>query len=109
MGRLTRAAQFEDIIIKTGEAGQVTRVQDVARVELGARDYGTAMYLGSKPTVGMGIFQLPESNALETKAAVVRAMEALKQRFPAGLDYRVVYDTTVFVEESMAAVFQTLL
>lgn len=103
------AAQFEDIIIKTGEAGQVTRVRDVARVELGARDYGTAMYLGSKPTVGMGIFQLPGSNALETKAAVVRTMEALKQRFPAGLDYRVVYDTTVFVEESMATVFQTLL
>jgi multidrug efflux pump len=107
-GRLATEQQFGDIILKTGEAGQVTYLKDIARVELGARDYGASTYLDGRPAVGIGIFQLPGSNALETKKAVVQAMEQLKQRFPEGLDYRIVYDTTVFVQESIVAVITTL-
>jgi multidrug efflux pump len=107
-GRLVEAGEFADIIVKTGAQGQVTRLKDVARVDLGAKDYSSITYLDGKPTAGIGIFQLPGSNALETKEAVMAAMESLKARFPEGLDYRIVFDTTVFVEESIAAVAQTL-
>jgi len=108
MGRLTDESQFGDIIIKTGKDGQVTRLKDVARIELGAKDYSSSLNLDGKPTVGLAIFQLPGSNAIDTKKAVVDAMEKLKQRFPEGLDYVLVYDTVVFVTKSIAAVVQTL-
>ena len=108
MGRLTDESQFGDIIIKTGQDGQVTRLRDVARIELGAKDYSSSLNLDGKPTVGLAIFQLPGSNAIDTKKAVVDAMEKLKQRFPEGLDYLIVYDTVVFVTQSIAAVVETL-
>ncbi|MDV3242913.1 MAG: efflux RND transporter permease subunit, partial [Methylocaldum sp.] len=108
MGRLTDESQFGDIIIKTGKDGQVTRLKDVARIELGAKDYSSSLNLDGKATVGVAIFQLPGSNAIETKKAVVEAMEKLKQRFPEGLDYLLVYDTVVFVTQSIAAVVETL-
>lgn len=108
-GRLTTEEEFSDIIIKTGSDGQVTRVGDVARVELGARDYGANLYLSGEPTIGMGVFQLPGTNALETKRALAAAMETLKTHFPQGLDYRIIYDTTIFVEQSIRAVVHTLL
>lgn len=108
MGRLMDEAQFGDIIIKTGKDGQVTRLKDVARIELGAKDYSSSLKLDGTPTVGIAIFQLPGSNAIETKEAVVEAMEKLKLRFPEGLDYLLVYDTVVFVTQSIAAVVQTL-
>ncbi len=108
MGRLMDEAQFGDIVIKTGKDGQVTRLKDVARIELGAKDYSSSLKLDGTPTVGIAIFQLPGSNAIETKEAVVEAMEKLKLRFPEGLDYLLVYDTVVFVTQSIAAVVQTL-
>ncbi|MDD5410159.1 MAG: multidrug efflux RND transporter permease subunit [Methylobacter sp.] len=108
MGRLMEAEQFADIVIKKGADGQVTRLKDVARIELGAKDYNSALFLDGEPTVGLAIFQLPGSNALETKKAVVDTMEKLKRRFPEGLDYNMVYDTVVFVQQSINAVAKTL-
>ncbi|MDP1666538.1 MAG: efflux RND transporter permease subunit [Methylobacter sp.] len=107
-GRLMEAEQFADIVIKKGADGQVTRLKDVARIELGAKDYNSALFLDGEPTVGLAIFQLPGSNALETKEAVVNTMEKLKTRFPEGLDYNMVYDTVVFVQQSINAVAKTL-
>jgi multidrug efflux pump len=108
LGRLWDEQQFGDIIIKSGEQGEVARVRDVARVELAARDYSVNSNLGGQPAAAMVIFQLPGSNALETAKAVRATMEKLKERFPPGIDYRIVYDTTVFVQESIAAVIDTL-
>ncbi|MGH8060182.1 MAG: efflux RND transporter permease subunit, partial [Candidatus Entotheonellia bacterium] len=109
LGRLIDAEQFADIVIKTGEAGRITRVRDVARVEVGARDYASNSYLDGKPAMGMGIFQRPGSNALATAESVRQTMADLSKQFPEGLEYRIVYDPTVFVQESMNAVFETLL
>jgi hydrophobe/amphiphile efflux-1 (HAE1) family protein len=108
LGRLMEAEQFADIVIKKGADGQVTRLKDVARIELGAKDYNSGLFLDGEPTVGLAIFQLPGSNALDTKKAVVEAMEKLKTRFPEGLEYNMVYDTVVFVQRSIDAVIKTL-
>ena len=108
MGRLMEAEQFADIVIKKGADGQVTRLKDVARIELGAKDYNSGLFLDGEPTVGLAIFQLPGSNALDTKEAVVATMENLKTRFPDGLDYIMAYDTVVFVQQSIDAVIKTL-
>lgn len=107
-GRLSNAEQFAEIVIKKGKDAQVTYLKDVARIELGAKDYNSGLLLDGEPTVGLAIFQLPGSNALETKKAVVDAMEKLKPRFPEGLDYLLVYDTVVFVQQSIDAVIKTL-
>jgi hydrophobe/amphiphile efflux-1 (HAE1) family protein len=109
LGRLIEAEQFGDIVIKTGDAGRITRLRDVARVELGARDYSSNSYLDGIPAVGMGISQRPGSNALATAEAVRQTMTDLATQFPEGLEYRIVYDPTVFIEESMNAVFETLI
>jgi len=109
LGRLTDAEQFGDIVIKTGDDGRITRVRDVARVELGARDYSSNSYLDGKPAAAIGVFQRPGSNALATAQAVRKTMADLGKQFPEGLEYRIVYDPTVFVQESMNAVLETLL
>src|SRR5207248_7496128 len=88
--------------------GQITRVRDVARVEFAARDYSMDSKLNGQPNSSIGIFQLPGSNSIETSDAVHRTMEQLKQRFPPGLDYRIVFDTTGFTRESIRAVLHTL-
>lgn len=108
-GRLTDPEQFADIVLRTGEGGRLVRIRDVGRVELGAADYGTATYLNGKPAVGLGIFQLPGSNAITTANAVRAAMERLKADFPPGLDYAISYDTTQFIRESLWDVVRTLL
>jgi multidrug efflux pump len=107
-GRLQSPEQFADIIIKTGQNGQMTRLKDVARIELGARDYATELKLNGQQTVGLAVFQLPGTNAIDTKKAVVETMERLKQQFPEDLDYVLVYDTVVFIEKSIEAVIGTL-
>ena len=108
MGRLIDPKDFENIVIKTGQNGQVTLLKDVARVELGALDSTMDSMLDGKPAVAMVIFQLPGSNSLDTSNAVHAAMEKLKQRFPPGVDYQIIYDTTMFVRESIQAVVKTL-
>src|SRR2546422_165958 len=107
-GRLLDEQEFGEIVIKSGAEGQVTRVRDVARVELAARDYSTDSKLNGQPNASLGIFQLPGSNSLETSDAVRATMKKLKERFPPGLDYRIVFDTTGFTRESIRAVFHTL-
>ena len=107
-GRLADEKEFGEIVVKTGANGQVTRVRDIARVELAARDYTINSGLGGKPATAIAIFQLPGSNALATSDAVRKKMAELKQRFPAGLDYTIVYDPTVSVRESIHEVQKTL-
>ncbi len=107
-GRLMEAEQFGDIVIKTGSDGAVTRLKDVARIELGAKDYASSLRLDGQPTVGLAVFQLPGSNALDTKEAVEKAMKNLQTRFPEGLEYDIVYDTVVFIKQSIEAVVKTL-
>jgi hydrophobe/amphiphile efflux-1 (HAE1) family protein len=107
-GRLLDEQQFSEIIIKQGPQGQVTRVRDVARVELAARDYSIASQLNGKAAAALVIFQLPGSNAIDTSDKVRAKMEELKRNFPEGMDYRIVYDTTIFARESIRAVVHTL-
>ena len=107
-GRLLDEQQFGDIIIKQGAQGQVTRIRDVARVELAARDYSVASQLSGKPAAALVIFQLPGSNAIDTSDAVRAKLAELKTNFPPGVDYRVIYDTTLFARESIRAVVVTL-
>ncbi len=107
-GRLADEAEFGAIVIKTGLDGRITRVRDVARVELAAKDYTVNSRLGGRPATAIGIFQLPGSNALETSDLVRAKMVELKERFPAGLDYKIQYDPTVSVRESIHEVQKTL-
>ncbi len=107
-GRLTDEVQFGEIVLRTGDDGQVTRVRDVARIELAARDYSMDSKLNGQPNASLGIFQLPGSNSIETSDAVHALMKKLKQTFPPGLDYRIVFDTTGFTRESIRAVLHTL-
>src|ERR1051325_7154538 len=107
-GRLFDEQQFGDIIIKQGAQGQVTRIRDVARVELAARDYSVSSQLSGKPAAALVIWQLPGSNAIETSDTVRAKLAELKKSFPPGVDYRVIYDTTLFARESIRAVVHTL-
>lgn len=116
LGRLEEADQFADIILKTGKNGEVTRLRDVAatdakgkpKVVLGAKNQDITNTLDGQPSVGLAVFSLPGSNALETAKRIREKMEELKERFPPGVDYRVIYDTTPFVEESIHEVYKTL-
>ncbi len=108
-GRLTDEQQFRDIIIKTGGEGEVVRLGDVGRVELGAQTYSISSLLDNKDAVAIPIFQAPNSNALQLSNDVRKKMEELKKDFPAGVDYTIVYDPTVFVRQSIEAVIHTLL
>jgi multidrug efflux pump len=107
-GRLSRPEEFEEIVLKTGSRGDMVRLRDVAKVELGARDYSVKTYMDGKNAVSLRIFQLPGSNALETADRVYETLERLKKRFPPGVGYRINYDTTKFVRASMRSVLGTL-
>src|SRR5262245_15026954 len=107
-GRLVEADQFADIILKTGSDGEVTYLRDVSRTELGARSQDQLLTLDGKPSVGLAIFQLPGTNALDTADRVKSKMRELEKRFPQGLKYTIVYDTTPFIRESVDEVFHTL-
>jgi len=108
LGRLVEPEQFENIILKTGTDGEVTYLKDVARTELGARNQDQSLTLDGKPSVGLAIFQLPGSNALDVADRIKVRMRELEKRFPKGLKYTIVYDTTPFVRESVSEVFLTL-
>ena len=108
-GRLETEEEFGDIIVKTGQNGQVTRLRDIARIELGASGYSLRSLLDNKQAVGFGVFQAPGSNALEIADNVRAAMTELKANMPEGVDYEIVYDTTQFVRASIDAVIHTLL
>ncbi len=108
LGRLTEPEQFGNIILSTGADGEVTYLKDVARTELGARSQDQTLTLDTKPSVGLAIFQLPGSNALDTADLIKTRMRELAQRFPKGLKYDIAYDTTPFIHESVGEVFKSL-
>src|SRR5499433_1961736 len=108
LGRLLEPEQFAQIVVKTGEQGEITRLSDIGRVELGAKNYDVGSYLDGQESVTMAVFQLPGANALATAESVRQKMDELKKLFPAGVDYKIVYDTTVFVDESIHEVYKTL-
>ncbi len=108
-GRLQTPEDFANIVVKSGANGEVTRLGDVARVEMGAADYSLRSLLDNKPAVGMGIFQAPGSNAIQISENVHKAMAELKLTMPEGVDYEIVYDTTQFVRASIESVIHTLL
>jgi multidrug efflux pump len=108
-GRLATEDEFRDIIIKTGTLGQVTRLRDVARVELGSDTYALRALLDNKAAAAIPIFQRPGSNAIAISEEVRAKMQELKRDFPQGVEYRIVYDPTVFVRGSIRAVVHTLI
>jgi hydrophobe/amphiphile efflux-1 (HAE1) family protein len=108
-GRLTSEDDFRNIVIKTGAGGQVTRLKDVARIELGADTYALRALLDNKAAAAIPIFQRPGSNAIQISENVRAKMQELKKDFPQGVDYQIVYDPTVFVRGSIHAVVHTLL
>src|SRR5689334_1553391 len=108
-GRLADETEFGNIIVKTGANGEVTRLRDLARIELGAGDFALRAMLDNKPAVAIVVFQAPGSNALALSSGVREKMAELKTRFPQGVDWSAVYDSTTFVRESIHEVIRTLL
>ena len=112
-GALNDVEQFGDIILKTdaaaGGSRAITRVRDVARVELGAQTYSQTFTMDGRPAAGIAIFQLPEANALDVAREVQAKLGAMSQEFPKGLDYSIPFDTTRFVSESIHEVYRTLI
>lgn len=108
-GRLQNEEEFGDIIVKTGADGAVTRLRDIARLELGASEYALRSLLNNKPAVGMGVFQAPGSNSLEISDAVRQTMDELAKNMPEGVEFRIAYDPTQFVRASIKSVITTLL
>ena len=108
-GRLQTEEDFGNIVVKAGANGQIVRLRDIARIELGAAEYSLRALLDNKPAVGLGIFQAPGSNALQISEDVRATMAELKQNMPEGVDFGIVYDPTQFVRASIEAVVMTLL
>ena len=107
-GKLSDPAEFADVIVKTGKAGEITRLRDVGRVELGAQTYGQVFRLDGKPAAGLAIFQAPGANALDVATEVRKKMTALAREFPPALTSDIPFDTTNFVEQSIHEVYKTL-
>ena len=108
LGRLIEPDQFADIIVKTGESGEIIRLRDIGRLVLGAKNEDIQCYLDGKPTIGLAIYQMPGSNALETAERVRKTMQRLSDRFDKGMYYTIAYDTTPFIEQSVDEVFHAL-
>jgi HAE1 family hydrophobic/amphiphilic exporter-1 len=108
-GRLSDVTQFENVIVKTGSDGAITRLKDVGRIELGAQTYGQAFTLNGKQAAGIGIYQSPGANALDVEGRVKTRMTELAMSFPQGLVSSVPFDTTIFVHASIEEVYKTLI
>ena len=108
-GRLEDASQFENIIVKTGNNGEVTRLRDIGWVELGAQTYSQIFSLNNQPATGIGVFQSPGANALQVEQAVEKKMAELSRAFPQGIKYDTPFDTTKFVTASIDEVYKTLI
>ena len=107
-GRLSSEEEFGDIVLEAGANGEVVRLADVARIELAAGDYTLRSRLDGKNAAALGVFQAPGANALEIRDKVIATMDELAKSFPPGVQYRSVYDTTIFVRDSISAVVTTL-
>ncbi|RJT45039.1 multidrug efflux RND transporter permease subunit OqxB [Rahnella woolbedingensis] len=108
-GRLKDEDEFGKIILKSGDNGEIVRLRDVARIEMGSGSYALRSQLNNKDAVGIGIFQSPGANAIDLSDAVRAKMTELATRFPEGMSWRAPYDPTVFVRDSISAVVHTLL
>jgi multidrug efflux pump len=108
-GRLESTEEFGNIVLKSGADGEIVRLSDVARLQLAAGDYTLRSRLDGMDAAALGIFQAPGANALSIRDAVVAKMDAMAKTFPPGIEYRTVYDTTIFVRDSIKAVVTTLL
>ncbi|MDM9628522.1 multidrug efflux RND transporter permease subunit [Rhizobium sp. S152] len=108
-GRLQTPEEFGNIIVKSGANGEITRLRDVARVELGAADYSLRSLMDSEESVALPIFQSPGSNAITISDEIVRTMDELQESMPEDVKYQIVYDTTQFVRASIDKVIDTLL
>jgi HAE1 family hydrophobic/amphiphilic exporter-1 len=108
IGRLSEASQFDNIILKTNNDGTLVRVKDVGRAELGAEDYSSELQFNGKDSVGLGITQLSNANALEVDRAAIAELDRLSKRFPPGMKYQLAFDTTDAVGESIRDVLSTL-
>ncbi|WP_341958264.1 efflux RND transporter permease subunit [Pseudomonas sp. RC10] len=107
-GRLVTEEEFENVVIRAGANGEITRLKDLARVELGSSAYALRSRLNNEQAVAMPIFQRPGSNAIDVSNQVRAKMAELKKSFPEGMDYSIVYDPTIFVRSSIEAVVHTL-
>jgi multidrug efflux pump len=108
LGRLSEVEQFENIVVKTGRDRRLTRIKDIGRVELGAKNQDISVRLDGQPTVFLAIFQMPDANALDVYDRVLAKMEELKKSFPNGVDYTIGFDTTPYTRESILEVVKTL-
>ncbi len=108
-GRLEKAAEFEEIIVRRNDDGSIVRLRDVARVELSSENYETAGYLDGKPAGAMPVYQYADANALAIVGQVRKEMDRLKKSFPEGLDYKIAYNTTEYVRENIDEVEHTLI
>ncbi len=109
LGRLHTPEEFGNILIKSDAQGRVTRIRDVGRVEIGAADYGTAAYLDTSDATPLLVFAQPGSNSLAVEKSVLATMKTLSADFPPGLEYRVVYDPTEFISQSVHEVVRTII
>jgi len=109
LGRLQNVEQFGEVIVKNAPGGRLTRVSDVARIELGAKNYGERTQYKGKPSVAIGIYQLPGANALDVADQVQAKLAHLSKDFPQGMAYQVPFNTTTFVDTAIEEVVQTLL
>lgn len=107
-GRLQSEEEFGEMVVKSGANGEITRLKDVARIELGASSYALRSLLNNKPAVAIPVFQAPNSNAIQISDRVHEVMAEIRETMPEGVDYAIVYDTTQFVRASIRAVVQTL-
>lgn len=108
-GRLADVEQFEDVIVKTGNAGEITRVRDIGRVELGAQTYGQIFKVNDRPAAGIAVFQAPGANALNVEKTVRKRVDELAREFPQGLTAEIPFNTTLFVDEAIKEVYKTLI
>jgi HAE1 family hydrophobic/amphiphilic exporter-1 len=108
-GKLDDVSEFENIIVKTDKGGRITRLKDVASVELGAQQYSQTFKLDGRPSAGMAVFQLPNANALEVAKRVEERMAVLAKAFPEGMTWLIPFDTTKFVSSAVHDVYRTLI
>ena len=108
-GRLKTAEEFENIIVKNDDDGNILRLKDIARIELGADSYGASCSFNGKSSVGLGVFKTTDANALNTVNAVKKELERLSRNFPEGVSWEIAYDPTKFIEISMREIVATLI
>jgi hydrophobe/amphiphile efflux-1 (HAE1) family protein len=107
-GRLEKASEFEEIVVRRNDDGSIVRLKDIARVELSSENFETASYIDGKPAGGILIYQYADANALAIIEQIRTEMDRLKRSFPEGLDYTIVYNTTEYVDENISEVQHTL-